>query len=46
VKRANALDVKRTAQKQGMKTLRRSGWERVRLGYTTSEEVLRMTVDM
>ena len=45
VQRANALDIKRTAVRNGMKTLRASGWQRIHSGDTTLEEVLRLTAD-
>ena len=45
VQRATALDIKRKALKQGMRTLRASGWARVCEGGTTIEEVLRVTAD-
>ena len=45
VRRANALEIKRQALKEGMKTLRHSGWRRVMSGDTTVEEVLRVTAD-
>ena len=45
VQRATALDIKRTALEQGMRTLRASGWQRVCQGVTTVEEVLRVTSD-
>jgi general secretion pathway protein E len=45
VERLNALDIKRVAMRNGMKTLRHSGWQRVKSGGTTFEEVLRLTAD-
>lgn len=45
VQRATALEIKQTALRQGMKTLRRSGWQRALRGETTIEEVLRVTAD-
>lgn len=45
VQRATSLDIKRLALKQGMRTLRVSGWQRVCQGITTVEEVLRVTAD-
>ncbi len=45
VRRATSLDIKRLALQQGMRTLRMSGWQRVRQGVTTAEEVLRVTAD-
>jgi len=38
-----ALKIKKEALKQGMRTLRMDGMEKVRLGITTIEEVLRIT---
>jgi len=37
-------EIKRMAVEQGMKTLRQDGMEKVRLGLTTLEEVLRVVV--
>ena len=45
VQRANALEIKRVAVRNGMKTLRASGWQRIYSGDTTLEEVLRVTAD-
>lgn len=45
VQRANALEIKHEALRQGMKTLRASGWQRVFGGETTPEEVMRVTAD-
>jgi type II secretory ATPase GspE/PulE/Tfp pilus assembly ATPase PilB-like protein len=45
VQRATALVIKKEALRQGMKTLRASGWQRVYAGETTVEEVLRVTAD-
>jgi type II secretory ATPase GspE/PulE/Tfp pilus assembly ATPase PilB-like protein len=45
VQRANALQIKRVALKEGMVTLRQSGWRRVCEGMSTVEEVLRVTAD-
>jgi type II secretory ATPase GspE/PulE/Tfp pilus assembly ATPase PilB-like protein len=45
VERATAIDIKDMALKQGMRTLRGSGWLRVMAGLTTIEEVLRVTAD-
>jgi type II secretory ATPase GspE/PulE/Tfp pilus assembly ATPase PilB-like protein len=45
VERATAIDIKDMALKQGMKTLRKSGWLRVLTGATTVDEVLRVTAD-
>lgn len=45
VQRSNALDIKDAALRQGMRTLRSSGWYRATNGVTTLEEVLRVTAD-
>jgi type II secretory ATPase GspE/PulE/Tfp pilus assembly ATPase PilB-like protein len=45
VQRANALEIKKVAVRNGMKTLRSSGWQRMYSGDTTLEEVLRVTAD-
>lgn len=45
VDRATAVQIKQEALRQGMKTLRASGWKRVCTGETTPEEVLRLTAD-
>ncbi len=45
VQRATAVEIKKEALKQGMQTLRASGWQRVHAGDTTPEEVLRVTAD-
>jgi type II secretion system protein E len=45
VHRANALEIKRRALQEGMRTLRGSGWQRICQGQTTIEEVLRVTAD-
>ena len=42
--RAPANLIQEKAVAQGMKTLRRSGWEKVSRGLTTPEEVLRVTL--
>ena len=41
---ASALELKKKALEMGMITLRRSGLQKVALGQTTMEEVLRETV--
>ncbi len=41
---ATAIDLKRTAIQDGMKTLRQSGLEKVAEGMSTLEEVLRVTI--
>ena len=38
---ASALEIKREAVRQGMKTLRQSALEKLKLGVTTTEEVVR-----
>jgi general secretion pathway protein E len=43
--RASAQDIRRQALKQGMIPLRQTGWQKVCLGLTTPEEVLRVTRD-
>lgn len=45
LQRVNAGIIKKEALKQGMRTLRDSGWRRVYSGDTTAEEVLRLTAD-
>jgi type IV pilus assembly protein PilB len=40
----SATEVKELAQRQGMKTLRQSGLQKVRTGITTCEEVVRETI--
>ncbi len=42
--RASSLDIKKEAMRQGMKTLRRAGVEKINEGMTTIEEVLRTTM--
>jgi len=44
VERRPSDEIKRVAVEQGMLTLRRDGMEKVRLGMTTLEEVLRVVV--
>ncbi len=41
---ASAAELIKIAKKEGMKTLRQDGWDKVRAGLTTPEEVLRVTV--
>ena len=41
--RASSGQIKKKALEQGMKTLLRHGWEKVRQGLTTPEEVIRVT---
>ncbi|MCK5180284.1 MAG: type II/IV secretion system protein, partial [Candidatus Omnitrophica bacterium] len=43
--RATAGEIKAKAIASGMKTLRRSGWEKIRQGVTTLQEVVRVTQD-
>jgi general secretion pathway protein E/type IV pilus assembly protein PilB len=43
LKREGANRLKKYAIQQGMKTLRADGWDRVRAGVTTPEEVVRIT---
>ncbi len=42
--RASSLDIKKEAIRQGMKTLRMAGVEKINEGMTTIEEVLRTTM--
>ncbi|NUN96911.1 MAG: type II/IV secretion system protein, partial [Candidatus Omnitrophica bacterium] len=42
-RRASGADIKKVAMQQGMRTLRQYGWERVKMGLTTVEELLRVT---
>ena len=41
--RAAASTIAQRAMEQGMRTLRHDGWNKVRAGLTTIEEVLRVT---
>jgi type IV pilus assembly protein PilB len=41
---SSATEIKRTAMRQGMQTLRQSGLLKVRQGLTTIEEILRVTM--
>jgi len=43
LKRASAVEIGRKAKVLGMKTLRETGWDKVRNGITTPEEILRVT---
>jgi type II secretory ATPase GspE/PulE/Tfp pilus assembly ATPase PilB-like protein len=43
VQRASGADIKRVAMQQGMNTLRQYGWQRVKDGLTTVDELLRVT---
>jgi type IV pilus assembly protein PilB len=42
VARASSAEISRVAQEQGMLTLRQDGWEKVKLGLTSVEEILRV----
>jgi type IV pilus assembly protein PilB len=42
VERASSVDIARVAMEQGMTTLRADGWEKVKLGLTSIEEILRV----
>ena len=42
VSRASSAEIGRVAQEQGMLTLRQDGWEKVKLGLTSVEEILRV----
>jgi type IV pilus assembly protein PilB len=44
VERATAEQIKEVAIAEGMKTLREDGLEKVRLGITSLEEILRVVV--
>ena len=41
--RASANEIKKEAVALGMKTLRQSGWDKVKGGITTLQEVIRVT---
>ena len=43
--RSNSGEIKKQAIRDGMKTLRQHGWEKVALGMTSPSEVLRVTED-
>ena len=43
IERASSTSIKQAAIARGMKTLRDDGWEKVRIGLTTVEEVARVT---
>ena len=43
MKRVTANEIREAAIKHGMKTLRQSGWEKVKKGFTTPQEVIRVT---
>jgi type II secretory ATPase GspE/PulE/Tfp pilus assembly ATPase PilB-like protein len=40
---ADAVDITNAARRNGMRNLREDGWEKVDLGMTTAEEVMRVT---
>lgn len=42
VARSSSAEISRVAQEQGMITLRQDGWEKVKLGFTSVEEILRV----
>lgn len=42
VERASSAEIGRAAREQGMLTLREDGWEKVKLGLTSVEEILRV----
>jgi type IV pilus assembly protein PilB len=42
VARSSSAEIGRVAQEQGMLTLRQDGWEKVKLGLTSVEEILRV----
>ena len=44
--RASSEDIRQQAQKNGMKTLRQIGLEKIKAGITTPEEVLRITQEI
>jgi type IV pilus assembly protein PilB len=43
-KRASMAEIKAVARKNGMRTLEESGYEKVNLGETSLDEVLRVTM--
>lgn len=43
MKRASSDQIKKKALSLGMRTLRQDGWEKIKLGITTPEEVIRVT---
>ena len=43
LKKAPAHQIKQKALSLGMKVLRQSGWDKIKQGLTTLEEVLRVT---
>ncbi len=42
-RRASASEIRTKAMEKGMKTLRQDGWEKIKMGSTTPEEVIRVT---
>ncbi|MGH1525675.1 GspE/PulE family protein [Leifsonia sp. L25] len=42
VERASSAEIGRTAREQGMLTLREDGWEKVKLGLTSVDEIIRV----
>jgi len=45
LKRASSDQIKKTAVKLGMRTLKMEGWEKIKAGLTTCEEVLRVVAE-
>lgn len=45
IDRASAVDIRRRALKEGMRSLRMAGWSAICRGMSTFEEVMRVTVD-
>jgi len=43
IERASSSSIKQAAIARGMKTLRDDGWDKVKFGLTTVEEVARVT---
>ena len=43
MRHATAQEIKEKAMEQGMKTLRQAGWEKVKAGKTTVQEIIRVT---
>jgi type II secretory ATPase GspE/PulE/Tfp pilus assembly ATPase PilB-like protein len=43
IERASSSSIKQAAIARGMRTLRDDGWDKVKLGLTTVEEVARVT---
>ena len=42
VQRASSIEITQMAKEQGMISLRADGWEKVKLGVTSIEEILRV----